>query len=322
MNFSELMDLIVEIVQIPKNYLLSPNKRIFIVYLFTSFLLALFVYKRTKEKPAFKKYFLSKKRWLGSSAIVDYCLIFFNSAVKVLVISPFLIYALYIAEGINAYFIENIGPSELAWSATTIVIIYTIAIVVVNDFFSFLIHYFMHRIPFLWEFHKIHHSATTLTPFTQYRIHPIELIVNNIKGIVIKGGITGVFLYLANGNVSIVTFLGVNVFNFMFYFFGANLRHSHVKLKYFSFLENILISPFQHQIHHSNNKDHFDTNFGSRLAIWDYLFGTLIKSKKVDNLTFGLGKEDKDYDSFLKNLSSPVLKVIKLFKAQKKAKTI
>jgi len=42
----------------------------------------------------------------------------------------------------------------------------------------------------------------------------------------------------------------------------------------------------------------------------------------VDNLTFGLGKEDKDYDSFLKNLSSPVLKVIKLFKAQKKAKTI
>jgi len=187
MNFSELMDLILEIVQIPMNYLLSPGKRIFIVYLFTSFLLALFVYRRTKEKPAFKKYFLSKKRWLGSSAIVDYCLIFFNSAVKVLVISPFLIYALYIAEGINAYFIETIGPSELAWSATTIVIIYTIAIVVVNDFFSFLIHYFMHRIPFLWEFHKIHHSATTLTPFTQYRIHPIELILNNIKGIVIKG---------------------------------------------------------------------------------------------------------------------------------------
>jgi sterol desaturase/sphingolipid hydroxylase (fatty acid hydroxylase superfamily) len=309
MNLSELIDLILEIVQMPMNYLLSPGKRIFLVYLLTSFLLALVVFYRTKEKPAFKKYFLSKKRWLGSSAIVDYCLIFFNSAVKVFVISPFLIFALYIAEGINDYFIVTIGPSEFAWSSTTIIIVYTITIVVVNDFFSFLIHYFMHTIPFLWEFHKIHHSATTLTPFTQYRIHPIELIVNNIKGVVVKGALTGVFLYLANGNVSVVTFLGVNIFNFMFYFLGANLRHSHVKLKYFSFLENILISPFQHQIHHSSKKEHFDTNLGSRFAFWDLLFGTLIKSKNVKALTFGLGDEDKDYNSFAKNLTSPFRKL-------------
>ena len=34
---------------------------------------------------------------------------------------------------------------------------------IVNDFFSYLTHYLMHTIPFLWEFHKTHHSATTLT---------------------------------------------------------------------------------------------------------------------------------------------------------------
>lgn len=291
----------------PFGYLISPNKRVFILYMLTSFLLALFVYyyRTNKKGRSFKNYFFSKKRWMGNSAIVDYCLVFFNSLIKVVVLSPFLIYALYLAEGLNDYLISSLGNFNGNWSITTILVLYTIAIVVVNDFFSFLVHYLMHKIPLLWEFHKIHHSATTLTPFTQYRIHPVELIINNIKGLVIKGLITGVFLYFSNGSVSIITFLGVNIFNFIFYFFGANLRHSHVKLKYFNFLETFIISPFQHQIHHSNKREHFDTNLGSRLAIWDYLFGTLIKSKDIENLTFGLGEEDEEYNSFLKNLFNP-----------------
>jgi len=49
MNLSELIDLILEIVQMPINYLLSPSKRIFLVYLLTSFLLALFVFFRRKK---------------------------------------------------------------------------------------------------------------------------------------------------------------------------------------------------------------------------------------------------------------------------------
>ena len=307
MYFSKLIDLILEIIQMPFGYLISPNKRVFILYMLTSFLLALFVYyyRTNKKGRSFKNYFFSKKRWMGNSAIVDYCLVFFNSLIKVVVLSPFLIYALYLAEGLNDYLISSLGNFNGNWSITTIVVLYTIAIVVVNDFFSFLVHYLMHKIPLLWEFHKIHHSATTLTPFTQYRIHPVELIINNIKGLVIKGLITGVFLYFSNGSVSIITFLGVNIFNFIFYFFGANLRHSHVKLKYFNFLETFIISPFQHQIHHSNKREHFDTNLGSRLAIWDYLFGTLIKSKDIENLTFGLGEEDEEYNSFLKNLFNP-----------------
>tara|TARA_B100000809_G_C15077342_1_gene508348 strand:+ start:237 stop:1184 length:948 start_codon:yes stop_codon:yes gene_type:complete len=315
MGVSKLLDLIFEIIQMPFSYLISPNKRVFLLYLVTSFLLALYVYYRTKgTKSSFKTYFFSKKRWLGNSAIVDYSLIFFNSVVKIVILSPFLIYALYLAEGINEFLVKQYGLLNEGYSITFLVVFYTITIVVVNDFFSFLIHYLMHKIPFLWEFHKIHHSATTLTPFTQYRIHPVELIINNFKGLFIKGVITGFFLYLSAGEISIITFLGVNILNFVFYFFGANLRHSHVQLKYFNFLESILISPFQHQIHHSNKREHFDTNLGSRLAIWDYLFGTLLKSKNVGEFNFGLGEEDKNYDSFGKNLISPLKNVFKLFK--------
>lgn len=316
MTFFEFLELLVEAVKLPFSYVVSPGKRVHIFYLISSSLLAFFVYKRSTFKVPFLPYLLKKEIWLGTSPMIDYTFIFFNSLVKVLIIAPFLVYTLYLALATSQSLTESFGAYTLAWSAKTITIVYTITLIVVSDLASFLIHYLMHKIPFLWEFHKIHHSATVLNPFTQYRIHPIELIINNLRGIIIKGGITGVFMYLANGKVGLVTFLGVNILNFIFLFFGANLRHSHVKLKYFNFLEFIFISPYQHQIHHSNNPQLYDTNMGSRLAIWDFIFGTLIRSKSVKHLSFGLGKdEDENYRTFWQNLISPFSNLLRRFKS-------
>ena len=101
-------------------------------------------------------------------------------------------------------------------------------------------------------------------------------------------------------------FLGVNVFHFVFLLLGSNLRHSHVKLKYPRILEYIFISPFQHQIHHSDNPIHFNKNMGSKLAIWDWLLGTLVLSKSVSRLKFGIGsKERNNYNSLFTNLWVP-----------------
>ena len=96
-------------------------------------------------------------------------------------------------------------------------------------------------------------------------------------------------------------------------FWGANLRHSSVKLKYFNFLEYVFISPFQHQIHHSNLPEHYDRNLGAKLALWDWMFGTLVLSKSVSEIRFGLVKKDeKQLNSFLKNLWYPFLGVIRI----------
>ncbi|MCB9360230.1 MAG: sterol desaturase family protein [Flavobacteriales bacterium] len=312
MTVDEIINLFNEVFKMPFSYLFSANKRVYWLYLVTSFILAFYVYKRTKVKGSFFNYVFNLKTWLGKSALVDYAFIFFNGLVKVIVIAPFLFLALYLTKNINEFLVSSFGVIQYDFSVITIVVSYTLIIVVVDDFASFLIHYLMHKIPLLWEFHKIHHSATALNPFTQYRIHPIELIINNLRGLVVKGVITGVFLYLANGQVSLLTFFGINIFNFLFFFWGANLRHSHVKLKYFNFLEYIIISPYQHQIHHSNNPKLYDTNMGSRLAIWDWLFGTLVLSESVKKLRFGLGgEEDKKYKTFLQNLISPFTNIIK-----------
>ncbi|NQY66283.1 MAG: sterol desaturase family protein [Flavobacteriales bacterium] len=306
MLIEQLGEIVNDYRDVLSSYLLSPRKRVYALYLITSLLLAYYVYRKSNLKITFFGYLFKREYWTSESAIVDYLFILFNTLVKVLVIAPFLIYSLTITEGVNEYLISSFGAFSVDISPIALSITYTLSIVIVTDFFTYIIHHLLHRVPFLWKFHKVHHSATVLNPFTQYRIHPVELIISNIKGIVIKGLITGLFFYIANGSISLLTFLGINILDFAFMFVGANLRHSHVRLKYFDFLENILISPFQHQIHHSNKKEHFDTNLGSRLAIWDYLFGTLIKSDSVKEIHFGLGeREDPNYNSFRKNLLAP-----------------
>jgi uncharacterized metal-binding protein len=50
---------------------------------------------------------------------------------------------------------------------------------------------------------------------------------------------------------------------------------------------------------------------GSKLAVWDWLFGTLMRSNQVTELSIGLGEEDKDYNNFLKNLWMPFWKIFR-----------
>ena len=97
--------------------------------------------------------------------------------------------------------------------------------------------------------------------------------------------------------LSMYDILGANAFVFMFNIFGANLRHSHVPFTWGDRLENWFISPAQHQVHHSDNPAHFDTNLGSALAVWDRLYGTLIKASEAKQINIGVGQYDAGHDS-------------------------
>lgn len=297
---------LVEGLRMPFSYLTDTDSRLHVMYLFSSLLLAYYVYRKAKVEGSFFNYMFNKEIWLSRSAMVDYGLIFFNSLFKVFLIGPYLIFGFYLSYQVEELLPQLIGYPSFALSATTAIVLYTIVITIADDLGTYLIHYLMHYVPFLWEFHKVHHSATMLNPVTQYRIHPVELIFNNIKGTVVMGVVMGIFRYLTANPIDELTFIGANVFSFAFLFFGSNLRHSHVPLRYFNWLEYVFISPFQHQIHHSNNPKHFNKNIGAKLAIWDWMFGTLVRSEGVEKVEFGIGhEEDRYYTSVWKNLVTP-----------------
>jgi sterol desaturase/sphingolipid hydroxylase (fatty acid hydroxylase superfamily) len=311
---TEVFQTLNEVIKVVLGNFTESDNRLSFFYLIPTALVAYFVYFKTKRQGSFLNYIFNKRTWLSKSAKIDYSMLFFNSFVKVLLIGPYLTFGLYLAFYTDDFLARTFGYERFALGTTQTLILYTLTLTLLGDFTTYVIHYLMHRFEFLWEFHKIHHAATTLNPVTQYRIHPVELILVNIKETLVFGLVMGLFDYLSAHQVETITYLGINIFSFLFMFFGANLRHSSVKLKYFNFLEYVFMSPYQHQIHHSNRPEHFDRNMGSKLSIWDWMFGTLLRSKQVDKITFGISKEEdlqKKYESFSNNLFLPFVSIYK-----------
>ncbi|MDF1665937.1 MAG: creatininase family protein, partial [Planctomycetota bacterium] len=135
-----------------------------------------------------------------------------------------------------------------------------------------------------------------MTPITVYRMHPIDDIFALSCSGVLNGLVLGTFSYFFDNPLTLVTVLRLNLFVFGFYIIGYNLRHSHVWLDYSARLKTVLISPAQHQIHHSSDPKHFDRNFGFMFSFWDRMLGSLYIPEKQEQLNFGLGGEEhEDY---------------------------
>ena len=312
MSLVEVYTGIIESLKMPLQSVIDAESRLHILYLFSSLGLAFYVFKKSKEQGSFWSYVFRKDVWLSRSAFVDYGLIFLNSFFKVFLIGPYFILGFYLSYKLEAFLPQVIGYPNQGLSETATIVWYSLTLIIVSDLATYLVHGLMHYVPFFWEFHKVHHSATSLNPVTQYRVHPVELVINNAKAILVLGLVTGVFRHLSAHPIEELTLIGANVFSFAFLFFGSNLRHSHIPLQYFGWLEYVFISPFQHQIHHSNAAHHFNKNLGSKLAIWDWMFGTLVRSSSVESVEFGIGKEEESqYNSIWKNLLTPFINLAK-----------
>lgn len=196
-----------------------------------------------------------------------------------------------VSGGLTALFGAPTPTTLPDWAARSII---TLVLFLAYEFGYWFDHYLSHRIPILWEFHKVHHSATHLTPLTQWRMHPVNAIIfGNILSIclaVAMAMMTQVF----GGSVKEYALSGTNIVLVVFIHLYIHLQHSEVWIPFRGIWGKLFMSPAHHQVHHSNNPIHFDKNMGSCLSIWDWAFGTLyVPAKENENLTFGI---DAAYD--------------------------
>lgn len=236
-----------------------------------------------------RRIFLRKRYWWNRSTRVDYAVYLLNSLLKVFLFVPLLDLGYFFSTSTARLLLSlNGGEFPGLHAGFPWLPVFTLFAFAFDDFLRFLHHWLMHKVPFLWRFHRTHHSARVLTPITLYRAHPVESAIATVRNSLSLGLSTGVFVFLFDARFSAFTFLGVNVFGFVFNLLGSNLRHSHVPLS-FGPLERVFISPKQHQIHHSRDSRHFDRNFGVSLALWDWLLGSLVFSREAKApLRFGL----------------------------------
>ena len=185
---------------------------------------------------------------------------------------------------------------------------------VVFDLGYWFAHWLMHRVPALWEFHKVHHSAEVLTPLTEFRQHPIELFLFPLCTGTAVGVLFGAAEHLLGAERQGLTLVWINIVLFAYNMTLLHLRHSHVWIPLRGWLGYVLQSPAHHQIHHSTDPKHFDKNLGFGLSIWDWAFRTLYIPSRREALEFGLGAESHEHDGVLKVLWLPFVKAGRLLK--------
>jgi sterol desaturase/sphingolipid hydroxylase (fatty acid hydroxylase superfamily) len=205
------------------------------------------------------------------------------------------------------------SPAAHQWSSFQIGAAYTLTLFILSDLSRYIVHRCFHEISALWQFHQVHHSATDLTPMTLYRLHPIEIVILEVRRSLVIGLTSGFFLYWFRGDLNSFDMLGIKIFGFLFNLTGANLRHSQTWLSYGRFIERIFISPAQHQIHHSSAAIHSNKNYGSCLAIWDRLGKSLVLARKPEKLTYGIsGEPNEVHPTTASALLSPFKKLFRL----------
>jgi sterol desaturase/sphingolipid hydroxylase (fatty acid hydroxylase superfamily) len=170
-------------------------------------------------------------------------------------------------------------------------------------------HYACHRIPALWEFHKVHHSAEVMTALTEMRQHPVEIILF-MNAISLTTGITfGLMTWLFGPGAGHITLLNGNIVLTLFMLSWGHLRHSHLWIPFQGLMGKLFQSPAHHQVHHSTDPRHFDKNLGFALAVWDWAFGTLhIPTREREVSEYGVGEEYEDYATLGRSLARPFAK--------------
>ena len=148
--------------------------------------------------------------------------------------------------------------------------------VIVLDAFDYFWHRANHRVPFLWRFHKAHHSDNDLDVFTALRFHPGELLISSgVKAIWVVICARPAFAwFLFEISVSVC----------------AQFHHSNIEIqeRVEQQLSKVIVTPRFHALHHLVEREYGDRNYSTIFSFWDHLFGTKAKHLSASELQ---GKE-------------------------------
>ncbi|EED34902.1 conserved hypothetical protein [Luminiphilus syltensis NOR5-1B] len=153
------------------------------------------------------------------------------------------------------------------------------ALLTATQFLSYWVHRAFHRWAWLWPLHVIHHSDTEVDASTTYRHHPLEPLIS---------------LPLA---APIVLALGVSPESALAYrLFDVGIQvFSHSNLRLPMPMERVLrrfiLTPDFHRVHHCAESHYTNSNYGSLVPWFDYLFGTAKHRNVEDHKDMTLGLE-------------------------------
>ncbi len=134
-----------------------------------------------------------------------------------------------------------------------------VEILVLTDLVQYWVHRAFHRVPLLWRFHRIHHSADVMDWLAGSRLHLVDVAVTR--------GLTYVPIYVLGFSetalIAYVAFVSIQ----------ATFIHANVRFN-FGGLRWVMVTPQFHHWHHGAEPEAVDKNFAVHLPLLDRMFGT------------------------------------------------
>ncbi|ALG69041.1 sterol desaturase family protein [Beggiatoa leptomitoformis] len=150
-----------------------------------------------------------------------------------------------------------------------------IILIILGEIVFYTAHYYSHKIPVLWEFHRVHHSSTTLDSLSTSRFHILDRALFTAPILII-------IAYLAPRPEVVLIYEFARGFMDRFIHSNLNVPRSLHKL--------LISSPHFHRWHHAQDKEAWDTNFSGNFIFMDLIFKTAYDpdpSIKPPPTTFG-----------------------------------
>jgi lathosterol oxidase len=163
-------------------------------------------------------------------------------------------------------------------------------ILLLTDLTQYWVHRAFHRVPFLWRFHAIHHSAETMDWLAGSRLHLVDVALTR--------ALSYVPTYLL-GFAEAPLFAYIAFVSIQATFVHANLRWE------LAWLGRILATPQYHHWHHGAERDAVDVNFAVHLPVLDRLFGTHFLPKGRWPAAYGLTSGERMPSGWLAQLVAP-----------------
>jgi sterol desaturase/sphingolipid hydroxylase (fatty acid hydroxylase superfamily) len=146
-----------------------------------------------------------------------------------------------------------------AWVGALPLVVQIISIMILTDFMQYWFHRAFHKVPFLWGFHAVHHSAKSMDWMAGARMHFFEIIA--LRGVTAIPMMTLGF-----------TSQALQIYILLVYVYSS-LLHANIGWN-FGWLEKLLATPRFHHWHHGLEQEAIDVNFAIHFPFLDRIFGT------------------------------------------------
>jgi alkylglycerol monooxygenase len=195
------------------------------------------------------------------------------------------------------WLVSNIAVFHLQAS----ILSYFIAFFVI-DFYGYWSHRWEHQINFLWNKHAIHHSSEEFNLACALR-QPIASLANLFIFLLIPAALLGV-------PASVIT---ITLPLHLFLQFWYHTKH----IKKMGFIENVLVTPSHHRVHHAINPEYLDKNHSQIFIFWDKLFGTFQAELDTVPPVFGITRPAHTWNPIRINFQHLSLLISDAWRAEK-----